>query len=140
MRSVYELDISAKDDIMQCKKTKRQRSDGESPAHAPDAQTHSQRQPDAGHIRTDVSDSHAVAPHAVSPIDTRAVPSASPACTPCTVTHDEPVPGMLAWRSELRSGTDPDRRSEAELTLKAEVSRAEEVAMLLDNSHQLLGG
>ena len=74
-------------------------------------------------LRTDVSDSHAVAPHAVSPIDTRAVPSASPACTPCTVTHDEPVPGMLAWRSELRSGTDPDRRSEAELTLKAEVSR-----------------
>ena len=73
-------------------------------------------------LSTDVSDAHAVAPHAVSPIDARAVPSASPACAPCTVTRDEPVPGMLAWRSELRSGTDPDRRSEAELTLNAEVS------------------
>ena len=72
--------------------------------------------------RIDVSDSHAVAPHAVSPTDTHAVPPASPACTPCTVTHDEPEPGMLAWRSELRSGIDPDRRPVAELTLKAVVT------------------
>jgi hypothetical protein len=73
-------------------------------------------------LRTDVSDSHDVAPHAVSPIDAHAVPWASPACTPCIVTHDAPVPGTLAWRSELRSGTDPDRRPVAEPTLKAEVS------------------
>jgi hypothetical protein len=72
--------------------------------------------------RTDVSDSHTVAPHAVSPTDTHAVPPTSPAITPCTVTHDEPVPGMLARRSELRSGIDPDRRPVAELTLKAVVS------------------
>jgi hypothetical protein len=72
---------------------------------------------------TDVSDSHTVAPHAVSPTDTRAVPPASPACAPCNVTRDEPVvPGTLAWRSELRSGIDPDRRPVAELTLMAVVS------------------
>ena len=72
--------------------------------------------------RTDVSDSHSVPSHAVTPTDTRTVPPPSPACTPCIVTHDEPVPGWLARLSELRRGIDPDRRPVVELTLKAVVS------------------
>ena len=73
-------------------------------------------------LRTDVPDSHTVASHPVSPADTHTVPPATPACAPCTVTHDEPVPGMLVRSCELRSGIDHDSRPVAELTRKTVVS------------------
>ena len=72
--------------------------------------------------RTEVPDSHTVASHPVSPTDAHPVPLASPVSTPCTTTHAEPVPGVLVRTSELRSGTDTDRRPVTELTLRAVVS------------------
>jgi hypothetical protein len=56
--------------------------------------------------RTDVSDSHSVPSHPVSPACSIAVKAASPRLDPCTVTDADPVPKLLPPRvklTELRS-------------------------------------
>ena len=45
--------------------------------------------------RTDVSDSHSVPSHPVSPDRTIAVKPTSPMLAPCTVTDADPVPALL---------------------------------------------